>query len=176
MRFGAVEAGVVASDDDVLLVLAPQSMVGVDVVAPLSRLVADAERAGAVVVLVNDALADIPGAAGLMQVKGRSERIAFSRSFVTVYAFRLLFFAGRFAFPIVGALRFSAADAPFWTAYRRLEGDQCDGEPTAPVGAREAYAPVAVFLEAPAEGAAYPPAPTSEQLTEVLDPKTNRRA
>jgi adenylate kinase len=176
VRFGALEAGVVAADDDVVIVLAPQSMVGVDVIAPLGRLVADAERARAVVVLVNDALADIPGAAGLMQVKGRADRIAFARSFASVYVFRLLFFAGRFAFPIVGALRFSAADAPFWTVYRRLEGAQCEGEPTAPAGASEAYAPVAVFLEAAAEGAVYPPAPTSERLTEMLDPKTNRRA
>lgn len=178
VRFGAVEAGVVASDDDVVFVLAPQSMQGVCIIGPLQRLTEEAERAGAVVVLINPNLGDIPSAAGVMQVKGRGERIAFSRSFVECFAFRCLYYAGKFAFPIVGAMRFSLADAPFWTVYRRWEGAQCGR-----AGVDELYEPVAAYAApSPAEGAATTagcvrpllcPPPPSDEVTAVLDPKMN---
>lgn len=177
VRFGAVESGVAMAGDEVLLVLAPQSMQAVDIVGPLQRLVAEAEALGAVVVLLNPALGDVPSAAGVMQVKGRGERIAFGRSFREAYSFRCLYYAGRFAFPIVGALRFSLADAPFWTVYRRWEGAQC-GRP----GVDELYEPVAAYA---AEGGAagvdsvdalLRPPPPAEEITRVLDPKVNVRA
>ncbi|KAG8468809.1 hypothetical protein KFE25_007327 [Diacronema lutheri] len=176
VRFGAVERDVVQPGDDLVFVLAPQSMQGVCIVGPLQRLVADAEAVGAKVCLVNPALRDIPSAAGVMQVKGRAERIAFAASFADVYTFRCLFFAGRFAFPIVGALRYSLADAPFWTVYRRLEGEDRTGVP----GVSERYEPVAAYAAAPSGGGGGVAAdarlvapllcapPPSEETTELL--------
>eukprot|EP00302_Diacronema_sp_CCMP2436_P007135 CAMPEP_0179883502 /NCGR_PEP_ID=MMETSP0982-20121206/28754_1 /TAXON_ID=483367 /ORGANISM="non described non described, Strain CCMP 2436" /LENGTH=170 /DNA_ID=CAMNT_0021777965 /DNA_START=1 /DNA_END=513 /DNA_ORIENTATION=+ len=170
-------------------------MQGVCIMGPLQRLVAEAEAAGAKVVLVNPALGDIPGAAGVMQVRGRGERIAFAQSFRDCYAFRCLFFAGRFCFPIVGVLRFSLADAPFWTVYRRMEGKQLSdyeahagaagaGRSVADEGGaggssgdvEELYAPVAVYAGGGEGGALLCEPPPSEEITAVLDPKMNKRS
>lgn len=114
----------------------------------------------------------------------------FARSFVDAYSFRCLYYAGKFAFPIVGAMRYSCADAPFWTVFERREAGGLAG-----VGAGvefEEYAPVGVYPEAgayDAEAEAAPFAeqagrqpgasakravlgmPSSEELTDVLDSK-----
>mmetsp|Transcript_2763 Transcript_2763/g.8623 ORF Transcript_2763/g.8623 Transcript_2763/m.8623 type:complete len:118 (-) Transcript_2763:547-900(-) len=58
VRFGAIGGEEVAPDDDVLLVLAPQSMVGAPIVPPLEALTEAAVSQGSAVVLINPLLQD----------------------------------------------------------------------------------------------------------------------
>ena len=65
-----------------------------------------AEEQSKPVILINPILKDLPGAGGVMGIRGRDVRLAFEDSFVVAYHFRLLYFSG-FIYPIMGALRFS---------------------------------------------------------------------
>lgn len=56
VRFGAVGEEEVGEDDDVLLVLAPQSMVGAPIVPPLEAMTKRAEAQGAAIILINPLL------------------------------------------------------------------------------------------------------------------------
>lgn len=56
IRFGAVGAAEVAADDDVLLLLAPQSMVGASIHEPLRAMAERAEAQGTAVILINPLL------------------------------------------------------------------------------------------------------------------------
>jgi adenylate kinase len=109
VRFGAVGAEEVAPDDDILIILAPQSMVGASIYEPLSEMVERATGQGASVILINSLLQDRPSSGGLMSVRGRSERIAFAESFEEIYHFRLVYSGTTFMFPILGALRMTQA-------------------------------------------------------------------
>lgn len=57
------------------------------------------------VILVNPLLKDIPSSAGVMQVRGRKERMAFEDSFAIAYHFRLLYLSSQCIYPVMGALR-----------------------------------------------------------------------
>ena len=152
VRFGAVGAAEVVDDDDVLLVLAPQSMVGASIHEPLSEM---AEAAGdRPFVIVNALLQDKMSAAGVMSYRGRGDRIAFAESFKPVYHFRLLYSGTTFMYPILGALRMSHAgtfpsDEQPYIVYSRV---------TTADGAHERYLPVDV-----SQGE-----PSPETLTKVV--------
>ena len=105
VRFGAVGAAEVAPDDDVLIVLAPQSMVGASIYPSLKAMADAATARGAALVLINPLLEDVQSSSGVMGVRGRSERIAFAASFERVYGFRNVYSGTTFMFPILGALR-----------------------------------------------------------------------
>ena len=84
IRFGGVGAEEVAADDDVLIILAPQSMVGASVIEPLSEMAAKAVAQGSALILINPLLQDRPSSGGVMSVRGRSDRMAFAASFEEV--------------------------------------------------------------------------------------------
>jgi len=131
VRFGAIGGEEVAPDDDVLLVLAPQSMVGAPIVPPLEALSEAAVSQGSAVVLINPLLQDRQSSSGVMGVRGRAERLAFAESFAEIYHFRLLYSGTTFMYPILGALRMARQDGRR-VLYRRLEGG--GGEQYLPVG------------------------------------------
>ena len=125
IAFGAVGAADVEDADEVLIIIAPQSMVGASVYEPLSEMVAAAN--GRPVILINPRLQDRKSAGGVMGVGGRSKRLAFAASFRQVFHFRLLFKGSQFMFPIRGALRYNLANSDSWTVFEREEYDTPEG-------------------------------------------------
>ena len=124
IRFGAIGADHVADDDDVLLLLAPQNMVGVSLYEPLSEMAAAAGDRP--MILLNPILCDRPSSGGLMSVRGRADRMSFYDSFHPIYMFRLLYSEGMF--PIRGALRMSWSSSleglhPLYVMYARTESE-----------------------------------------------------
>jgi len=143
VAFAEVGAHDVNAEDEVFIVIAPQSMVGASVHEPLAELVAAAK--GRPVLLINPRLKDRPSSGSLMSVGGRSERIAFAKSFKEVYHFRLLFKGSQFMFPIRGALRYNMANSDTWTIFERDEGyDAADKTMEA-----EYYRPLGTFPTEP---------------------------
>ena len=104
VRFGAVGEAEVKDDDDVLLVLAPQSMVGASIYEPLKSMTDRAVAQGAAIILLNPLLQDRQSSSGLMGVRARGA-LAFADSFEEIYTFRLLYSGTTFMFPILGSLR-----------------------------------------------------------------------
>jgi len=155
--FGAVGADEVGDDDDVLLVIAPQSMVGASIYEPLKEMADAAVSRGKALVLLNPLLQDRQSSSGVMGVRGRSERMAFADSFEEVYHFRLLYSGTTFSYPVLGAVRMSrptgGSEANKYVLFQRLEGD----------GA-ERYDPVGCFAGRE---------PTKEEVT-ALVPRTVR--
>ena len=147
IAFGEVDASQVASEDEVFIVIAPQSMIGASVYEPLAGMVKAAN--GRPVVLINPRLKDRPSSGSLMSVGGRSERIAFAKSFVEIYHFRLLFKGSQFMFPIRGALRYNVANSKMWTVFERDESRYEGVDPTDQNMQAEVYRPLAVFPTEP---------------------------
>ncbi|CAN0173869.1 unnamed protein product, partial [Hapterophycus canaliculatus] len=88
----------VSAEDDVVLVISPQSIAGFSI-HPL--LVDTVEAAnGRPVVIINPNLKDRPSSGGVMQVRGRGDRMSFAESFKDVYNFRLLYGSSVAFFPI----------------------------------------------------------------------------
>ena len=102
--FGKVGEDQVGPDDDVVIVLAPQSMVGGSIYELLRPMIARCEAQGTAVILINPALEDVQSSSGVMGVRGRSERIAFAASFEEIYHFRNVYSGTTFMFPILGRL------------------------------------------------------------------------
>merc|ERR1719389_953646 len=71
VRIGALDADELLPDDHVVIVIAPQNIKGAAIMPALEALVKRAEAQGTQVFLLNDKLADIPSAEGLMGVRGR---------------------------------------------------------------------------------------------------------
>uniref|UniRef100_A0A7S1BB49 DUF1995 domain-containing protein n=2 Tax=Corethron hystrix TaxID=216773 RepID=A0A7S1BB49_9STRA len=127
---------VLQEQDDVFLLLCPQSMVGVDasIVEPLQEMVkAAGDRP---VILLNPSLVDRPSSDGQQGVRGRSERIAFAKSFQTIYHMRCLYDSSTGYFPILGAMLKRGPGEP-WVAFRRRDYAQKQGEAYVPVFSME---------------------------------------
>ena len=155
-RFGAVGAEEVQPDDDVLLILAPQSMVGASIVAPLQPMVEKATAQGSAVILLNPLLADRQSSSGVMSVRGRGERIAFAESFEEIYHFRTLYSGTTFMYPILGAVRMARpmwieASAPTPSTYVLFQRRESGGA--------ETYEPVGTFPSRE---------PTVDEITELI--------
>jgi adenylate kinase len=113
--------------DDVFLVLAPQSMVGTDtsIIPLLSGMV---EAAGdRPVILFNADLTDKISAAGQQSVRGRQARIDFANSFTTVFHFQNIYVSGTSYFPILGSITKLHPDEP-WVACQRRDYANDGGE------------------------------------------------
>lgn len=155
--FGAVGAEEVGDDDDVLIVLAPQSMVGASIYEPLKEMADAAVARGKALILLNPLLQDRQSSSGVMGVRGRSERLAFAESFEEVYHFRLLYSGTTFSYPVLGAVRMSrpigGMEADKYVLFQRRESS----------GA-ESYEPVGCFAGRE---------PTKEEIT-ALVPRTVR--
>lgn len=116
--FGAVGADWVDKDDDVFVVLAPQSIVGSSIVPLLKEMVEAA--AGRPVILINGRMGDVQSAAGVMSYRGRADRLDFVDEFRECFHFSLVVPMGRTFFPIIGAVCRPFLDCPY-TLYRRQE-------------------------------------------------------
>ena len=156
VRLGAIGPDEVAADDDVMILLAPQSMVGASIYEFLSDMVDRATKQGTAVILINPLLQDRQSSGGLMSVRGRSERMAFASSFDEIYHFRLLYSGTTFMFPILGSVRMCREDSPEagtapspnYVLFQRQEG-----------GRAERYVPVGSF---PGRE------PSTEEITELV--------
>jgi hypothetical protein len=146
--FGKVGEAEVAPDDDVLLLLAPQSMVGASIYDPLRPMVEKATAQGAAVILLNPQLQDRQSSSGVMSVRGRSERLAFAAGFEEIYHFRNIYSGTNFMFPILGSLRMTREGGAKRVLYRRFEG-----------GGKEQYRPVGCWVGRE---------PTSQEMSELV--------
>jgi len=127
---------VVQHQDDVFLLIAPQSMVGTDssIVPALQGMVdAAGDRP---VILVNPDLTDKISSGGQQSVRGRQARIDFDQSFRTVFHFQNIYISGTSYFPILGAISKMHLREP-WIAHQRRDFANDEGEIYVPVLASE---------------------------------------
>lgn len=113
--------------DDIFILLCPQSMVGVEtsIIGALEDMVkAAGDRP---VILINPDLTDKVSSQGQQNIRGRQERIDFANSFKTVYHFQCTYVTGTSYFPILGALNKPGYDET-WISYQRRDRANNDGE------------------------------------------------
>ena len=123
---------VVQNQDDVFLLIAPQSMVGTDSsIMPLLEGMVKAAGDRPVILLNPDSV-DKPSAAGQQSVRGRQARIDFANSFETIYQFKNIYVSGTSYFPILGATTKLHPSEP-WVAYQRRDFANNEGEIYVPV-------------------------------------------
>jgi len=128
--------GTKVEQDDVFLIIAPQSMVGVDssIIPALSEMVdAAGDRP---VILINPDLTDKVSSQGQQNVRGRQQRIDFANSFKTIYHFQNIYVSGTSYFPILGSMTKLSPLAP-WVAHQRRDLANDGGEIYLPVLASE---------------------------------------
>ena len=77
IRFGAVGSEWVDEEDEVFVVLAPQSIVGNSIVPLLQEMVEAAM--GRPVILINGRMGDVQSSAGVMSYRGRADRLGLCR-------------------------------------------------------------------------------------------------
>ena len=114
--------------DDVFILLCPQSMVGVES-SIMGALLEDMVKAAGdrPVILINPDLTDKVSSQGQQNVRGRQERIEFVNSFKSVYHFQNTYVTGTSYFPILGALNKPGYDEA-WISYQRRDRANNDGE------------------------------------------------
>jgi adenylate kinase len=143
VRFGAIgkehvvnahkdDEGNQVEQDDVFILLCPQSMVGVDssIMGQLTEMV---EAAGdRPVILINPDLTDKVSSQGQQSVRGRQERMDFADSFETIYHFQNIYVSGTSYFPILGSILKRSVFEP-WVAHQRRDLANNAGEVYVPV-------------------------------------------
>jgi adenylate kinase len=135
--------------DDVFIIVAPQSMVGVDtsIIGPLKEMTnAAGDRP---IILINPDLVDKVSSQGQQNVRGRQDRIDFAESFKTIYHFQNIYVSGTSYFPILGSVT-KLSPQQQWVAHQRrdLLNEQS-----------EIYVPILSSEERP----------TGEEILEALD-------
>jgi len=118
--------------DDVFLLICPQSMQGVDssIIAPLQEMtLAVGDRP---MILLNSDLKDKPSAQGQQNVRGRKDRMDFDDSFKSIYHFRNLYASGTSYFPILGAVNKFGPTHP-WVVSQRRDRVNDGGEVYVPI-------------------------------------------
>ena len=126
------EGEIVQHQDDIFVIIAPQSMVGTDSsIFPLLKGMVEA-AGDRPVILINTDLTDKVSAAGQQNVRGRQERIDFANSFETVYHFQNLYVSGTSYFPILGAMTKLHPSEP-WVAHQRRDYADNSGEIYLPI-------------------------------------------
>ena len=141
------EDGTKVEQDDVFILIAPQSMVGVDssIIGPLQAMV---EAAGdRPVILINPDLIDKPSAQGQQNVRGRQGRIDFADSFKPIWHFQNIYVSGTSYFPILGSM-FKPNARGMWIAHQRRDLANNDGEVYVPILAGEVMPQGEEILEA----------------------------
>jgi hypothetical protein len=117
VRFGAIGKDQVAPDDDIVIVIAPQNLIGGTLIPFLDEMIK--ELNGRPIILFNPLLNDRPSSNGLMNVRGRSERIEFQKSFMDIFTMRLLYpSSGGYMFPIRGMVVNKDLDSA-WCVYSK---------------------------------------------------------
>ncbi len=130
------EDGRKMEQDDVFILIAPQSMIGVDssIIGALQEMV---EAAGdRPIILINPDLTDKVSAQGQQNVRGRQDRINFANSFQTIYHFQNIYVSGTSYFPILGSMTKLTPLGP-WVAHQRRDLMEEEGEIYVPVLASE---------------------------------------
>ncbi|KAG7371850.1 DUF1995 domain containing protein [Nitzschia inconspicua] len=130
------EDGAKVEQDDVFILIAPQSMVGVDssIIGPLKEMV---EAAGdRPVILINPDLTDKVSAQGQQSVRGRQDRIDFANSFKPIWHFQNIYVSGTSYFPILGSI-FKPGPRDMWIAHQRRDLANDEGEVYVPILAGE---------------------------------------
>lgn len=128
--------GTKVEQDDVFILIAPQSMVGVDssVMGYLEEMVeAVGDRP---IILFNPDLTDKQSPQGQQNVRGRKHRIDFADSFKTIWHFQNIYVSGTSYFPILGAI-FKPGPLQMWSSYQRRDLSNNKGEVYVPVLAGE---------------------------------------
>lgn len=134
VRFGKIGADQIRDDDDLLVLIAPQNVVGGSLMPSLEAMAKEAARRSVPMVLLNPLLEDRPSANNVMQIRGRAERRAFADSFQEILCVRLLYpSTGGYMYPIRGLLCRKDAASPYVAYTQRTD----DGH--------EAYLPIAAF-------------------------------
>lgn len=121
------EKGNKIEQDDVFLLLCPQSTVGLEssIIKPLQEMTeAVGDRP---IILLNPDLTDRPSSQGQQSVRGRADRIKFADSFKTIFHFSNLYVSGTSYFPILGACTKLKPSAP-WVAHQRRDRANGEGE------------------------------------------------
>mmetsp|Transcript_17925 Transcript_17925/g.42653 ORF Transcript_17925/g.42653 Transcript_17925/m.42653 type:complete len:579 (+) Transcript_17925:56-1792(+) len=157
--FGAVGEDQVGPRDDVVIVLAPQSMVGSSIYELLRPMVERCEAQGTAVILINPELDDVLSSSGVMGVRGRSERIAFAAAFEEVYHFRNVYSGTTFMFPILGSVRMTRRGGAKRVLYRRREVGSTSSVTNREGGGSERYEPVGCWVGRE---------PTPREITELV--------
>lgn len=126
IRFGCIGANEVADDDDVLIVIAPQNMVGAAVTNLLDEMCKAAK--GRPVILINPKLGDQPSSNDVMQIRGRAERKIIENSFQDIFTVRLLYPSnGGYMYPIRGMVVKKSYHS-MWVAYLRTDNKKSQEE------------------------------------------------
>jgi adenylate kinase len=106
--------------DDVFLLLCPQSMIGVEtsIIGRLEEMtIAAGDRP---MILINPDLVDKVSSQGQQSVRGRKQRIEFAESFQTIFHFQNIYVSGTSYFPILGAITKLKPTEP-WVAHQRRD-------------------------------------------------------
>lgn len=113
--------------DDVFIIIAPQSMVGTETsIMPLLQemTMAAGDRP---IILFNPDLTDKISSGGQQSIRGRQQRIDFDNSFHTIFHFQNIYISGTSYFPILGATtKLHPINEP-WIAHQRrdfMDGDE----------------------------------------------------
>ena len=141
------EDGTKVEQDDAFIIIAPQSMVGVDssIIGPLQEMT---EAAGdRPIILINPDLTDKVSSQGQQNVRGRKDRMDFANSFQTIYHFQNIYVSGTSYFPILGSMT-KLTPRSAWVAHQRrdLMGNE-QGEIYVPVLSCETKPDGEVILE-----------------------------
>jgi len=125
IRLGALGKGSVAPDDDVIILIAPQNMIGASVMGLLEEMVQEA--AGRPMILINPILGDRPSSNNVMQIRGRENRRELQDSFVDIFAFRLLYpSSGGYMYPIRGAIFKRSFKSPWLLLDRKMTANNVE--------------------------------------------------
>ena len=122
--------------DDVFILIAPQSMTGIEssIIGPLQEMV---EAAGdRPVILLNPDLTDKVSSQGQQSVRGRQERMDFANSFEPIYHFQNTYVSGTSYFPILGCIT-KLHPREQWVAHQRCDLANEGGEIYMPILADE---------------------------------------
>ena len=113
--------------DDVFLLIAPQSMVGTD--SSILPFLQEHVRAAGdrPVILINADLTDKISSAGQQSVRGRQDRLDFAARFTTIFHFQNIYVSGTSYFPILGAITKLHPDEP-WVCHQRRDFAENGGE------------------------------------------------
>ena len=139
-------AGEDQEQDDVFLLLCPQSMLGVEcsIMGALEEMVqAAGDRP---VILLNPDLVDKVSSQGQQNIRGRQDRMDFADSFKTVYHFQNIYVSGTSYFPILGTVHKPGHDEA-WISYQRRDRLNNDGEIYVPILSTEEQPDGAMILD-----------------------------
>ena len=126
IRLGTIGPDQIQDDDDVLIIICPQNVIGGILINLLDDMIKKAN--GRPVILFNPQLGDRPSSNNMMQIRGRAERRAIEASFIDIANLRILYpSSGGYMFPIAGMV-VKKDYSSLWVAYSRNQKENGDEE------------------------------------------------